>query len=133
MIQQGCLTACINMIRDEKASDVKKKTILMAAKLLLTTNPSMLTTPQQMGSIKSLIELVKDNKSTDLQQFEALLSLTNLGGFDNDLINRIVAERGISVLSYAMFSSNDIVRRAATEAMSNLVAASRCHGALPST
>ena len=125
MIQQGCLTACINMRRDVKASDIEKKIILMAehtiAKLLVTTNPSMLTTPQRMGSIKRLIELAKDNESTDLQQFEALLSLTNLGGFDDELKNRIVAERGISVLSYAMFSSHEMVRRAATEAMSNLV------------
>jgi hypothetical protein len=125
MIQQGCLTACINIIKDENASNVEKKIILMAehtiAKLLVTMNPSMLTTPQRMGSIKSLMELVKDNESTDLQQFEALLSLTNLGGFDDELKNRIVAERGISVLSYAMFSSHEMVRRAATEAMSNLV------------
>ena len=125
MIQQGCLTACIEMTKDENASNIEKEIIQKAehviAKLLVTTNPSMLTASQRMGSIRSLMHLVKDNESSDLQQFEALLSITNLGGFDNDLKNRIVAEKGISTLSYAMFSSHDLVRRAATEAMSNLV------------
>merc|ERR1712071_577723 len=35
--------------------------------------------------------------------------------------HRIVSEKGISILNYAMFSDHDMVRRAATEAMSNLV------------
>lgn len=74
-----------------------------------------------MGSVQPLIHLVKDNDASDLQRFEALLSLTNLAGFDDEAKNRIVSEKGISVLSYAMFSDHEMVRRAATEAMSNLV------------
>ena len=73
-----------------------------------------------MGSVQPLIELVKDNDSSDLQKFESLLSLTNLAGCNDETKQRIVAERGISVLSYAMFSDHEMVRRAATEAMSNL-------------
>lgn len=67
------------------------------------------------------MQLIKNSKSTDLQQFEALLSITNLASYDNDTKNKIISERGISVLSYAMFSSHEMVRRAATESMSNLV------------
>jgi len=67
------------------------------------------------------MQLIKDTKSTDLQQFEALLSVTNLASYDDETKNKIIAERGIAVLSYAMFSSHEMVRRAATEAMSNLV------------
>ncbi len=74
-----------------------------------------------MGSIKPLIQLVRDNEATDLQTFESLLSLTNLAGYDDETKQRIVSESGISVLSYAMFSDHEMVRRAATEAMSNLV------------
>ena len=91
------------------------------AKLLVTTNPNLLTTSQRMGSIKPLIHLVKDNESTDLQQFESLLSLTNLASVDDESKNKIVTEKGISVLHLAMFSDHEMVRRAATEAMSNLL------------
>ena len=90
-------------------------------KLLVTTNPALLTVSQRIGSIQPLIQLVKDNDSTDLQKFEALLSLTNLAGFDDETKQRIVSERGISVFSYAMFSDHLMVRKAATEAMSNMV------------
>ncbi len=90
-------------------------------KLLVTTNPALLSTSQRMGSVQPLIQLIKDNDSSDLQRFEALLSVTNLAGFDDETKNRIVAEQGLSVLSYTMFSDHEMVRRAATEAMSNLV------------
>lgn len=124
MIQQGCLSACIEITRDSTHSDTEKTSIRQVhhciAKLLVTTNPSLLTVSQRMGSIRPLIQLVKDNESSDLQKFEALMSLTNLGSIDNETKNRIVSERGIAVFSYAMFSNHEMVRQAATEAMCNL-------------
>ena len=87
----------------------------------MTANPVLLIASQRMGSVKPLIQLVKDNEATDLQTFESLLSLTNLAGYDDETKQRIVSEKGISVLGYAMFSDHEMVRRAATEAMSNLV------------
>jgi len=74
-----------------------------------------------MGSIKPLVQLIRDNDATDLQQFEALLAITNLASADDESKSRIVAEKGISTLSYAMFSDHEMVQRAGTEAMCNLV------------
>ena len=74
-----------------------------------------------MGSIKPLVQLVRDHEASELAQFEALLSLTNLASTGDETRSRIVAERGISVLGHAMFSDHPMVRTAATEAMSNLV------------
>jgi len=74
-----------------------------------------------MGSIKPLIHLVKDNESTDLQRFESLLALTNLASVDDETKSKIVSEKGIHVFHLAMFSDHNMVRRAATEAMSNLL------------
>jgi len=125
MVQQGCLSACIQMTKGKNPSEAEEKALRQAqhcvGKLLVTTNPGLLTTSQRMGSIQPLMQLIKDTKSTDLQQFEALLSVTNLASYDDETKNKIIAERGIAVLSYAMFSSHEMVRRAATEAMSNLV------------
>lgn len=91
------------------------------AKILVTTNPSLLNSSQCMGSIKPLISLVRDTESSDLQRFEALLSLTNLASHSDSTKQRIISEKGIGALSYAMFSSHELVRKAATEAMTNLV------------
>lgn len=91
------------------------------AKLLVTTNPSILTVSQRSGSIGPLIKLVKDNEALDLMHFEALLSLTNIAGFDDETKNRIIAQKGLPVISYAMFSDHELVRQSATECLCNMV------------
>lgn len=149
MIQQGCLSACIKL--NQRPSDgsssssapssssknhstssstagfsIEQKKLMRnaqhtIAKLLVTTNPNSLTTSQCMGSIQPLLQLIKDSDSSDLQTFEALLSLTNVASLNDSTKQHIVSEKGISILSYAMFSDHTLVRRAATECMSNLV------------
>jgi len=125
MVQQGCLSACLKVEQGESPSETGKKILNLArhsvAKMLVSMNPSLLTVSQRMGCVRPLIQLIRDNESSDLAQFEALLAITNLGSMDEETKNRIVAERGISVLGYGMFSDHELVRRAATEAMSNLV------------
>jgi hypothetical protein len=127
MIQQGVLTSCIKQAKDESPTetDTMKQVIRFArhtiAKMLITTNPSLLTSAQRLGSIKPLIQLIRDAKGSDLEQFEALLALTNIASSGEDAKNRIVAERGIAALHYAMFSDHEMVRRSSTEAMCNLI------------
>ena len=76
---------------------------------------------QRSGSVGPLLKLIKDNDAMDLMHFEALMSITNLAGFDNETKNRVVAQKGIPTLSYAMFSDHEMVRQAATEALCNMV------------
>ncbi|KAG7364405.1 tetratricopeptide repeat protein [Nitzschia inconspicua] len=126
MIQQGVLSGLIKLEKEEQnPSDVRKKIIKnirhCMAKLLVTTNPGLLTSAQSMGAIKPLIQLVRQIDSNDLQRFEALLSLTNLGSMGDNTKSKIVGEKGLSTLKYAMFSDNPLVKKAATECMCNLV------------
>jgi hypothetical protein len=127
MIQQGVLSSCIQLEKAESPTEteVMKKVIRVArhciAKLLITTNPSLLTSAQTLGSVRPLISLVRDIKASDLQHFEALLAMTNIASSGDDAKQRIVSEKGISSLHFAMFSDHELVRRAATEAMCNLV------------
>ncbi|MEL7342094.1 MAG: hypothetical protein AAGM67_16550, partial [Bacteroidota bacterium] len=127
LIQQGILSACIKVEKNEgpTETDTMKKVIRLArhtiAKMLVSTNPSLLTSAQRLGSIRPLVRLVRDIKASDLQQFEALLAATNLASSGEDAQNRIVSEKGIGAFHYAMFSDHHLVRRAATEAMCNLV------------
>ena len=125
MIQQGCLTTCLQLDKGEKPNETEQKILRQArgciAKLLITINPSILTVSQRSGSIGPLLKLVKDNDATDLMHFESLLSLTNLAGFSDETKNRVVAQKGISILSYAMFSEHEMVRQAATEALLNMI------------
>lgn len=125
MIQQGALTACIKVDHDSNPTDLMKTIIRNArhciAKMLVTMNPSHLTSAQCMGSIKPLIQLTRDVEASDLQQFEALMALTNIGASGDEKKSKIVAESGIASLHYAMFSQHHLIRKASTEAMCNLV------------
>eukprot|EP00529_Nitzschia_sp_RCC80_P003090 CAMPEP_0113470666 /NCGR_PEP_ID=MMETSP0014_2-20120614/16565_1 /TAXON_ID=2857 /ORGANISM="Nitzschia sp." /LENGTH=1084 /DNA_ID=CAMNT_0000363247 /DNA_START=134 /DNA_END=3385 /DNA_ORIENTATION=+ /assembly_acc=CAM_ASM_000159 len=126
MIQQGVLTALIKLEQDEiNPSETRKKIIRNTrhcmAKLLVTTNPSLLTSAQSMGAIKPLIQLVRDVHSNDLQKFEALLSLTNIASMNDSTKNKIAAEKGVSSIKFAMFSDHPMVKKAATECLCNMV------------
>jgi hypothetical protein len=125
LIQQGVLSACIKIEEVENPSDTKKNSLRQsrqcAARLLVTTNPSILTTSQRIGSIKPLLQLIRDSDASDLQHFEALLAITNVASTGNDAKERIVSEKGIAALGYEMFSDHEMVRRAGTEALCNLV------------
>lgn len=110
----------------EQASEKRKLIIRHArhciSKLLVTTNPNLLTNSQRLGSILPLLKLVNDHDASDLCKFEALLSITNLGSVQGmETKNKIVNSKGLNILNYAMFSDHEMVRRAATEAISNLV------------
>merc|ERR1712127_788568 len=126
MIQQGVLSALIRLEKNEKnPSDIRKKIIRSIrhcmAKLLVTINPSLLTSAQSMGAIKPLLQLVREIDSNDLQKFEALLSLTNLVSMGDNTKNKIASEKGIPCLKYAMFSDHPLVKKAATECLCNMV------------
>eukprot|EP00752_Nemacystus_decipiens_P003774 g3475.t1 len=134
IVQQGGLALLINMASVPKASKDKdckeqdeekgKGCRLEArhaiAKTLVTTNPNLLTEAQNMGSVPALIAMCRDHESLNLQQFEGLMALTNLASLDN-VKSRIVAEKGISCFQYLQFSDHELVRRAATEALCNLL------------
>lgn len=126
MIQQGVLSKLIKIEKEEKnPSEVRKKILRnlrhCIGKMLVTTNPSLLTSAQRMGAIKPLIQLVREVGSSDLQQFEALMALTNIASVGDDTKNKIVAERGLAAFKFAMFSEHEMVKQAATEAMVNMV------------
>jgi len=126
MIQQGVLSRMIKLEKEEKTpSEVRKKVIRSIrhciARMLITTNPGLLTSAQKMGSIKPLIQLIKEIESTEYQKFEALLSLTNIAASGDDTKNKIAAESGLATLKFAMFSDHEMVKQAATECLCNMV------------
>jgi len=103
---------------------VKKAARLEAAhavaKTLVTTNPHLLTEHQRLGAVKPLLMLCRDGDATNLQQFECLLSLTNVLSCGEPEHNKFIAEKGISTVHYLVFSEHLMVRRAATETLCNL-------------
>ncbi|KAJ3013886.1 UNVERIFIED_CONTAM: hypothetical protein HDU68_000509 [Siphonaria sp. JEL0065] len=92
------------------------------AKIAITTDPSIAFKPisRALDIIRPLIHLLNNDSST-LQQFEGLMALTNLASYDDDVRTRIVNTQGVKAMEYLQFSENNMVRRAATEALCNMM------------
>jgi hypothetical protein len=81
----------------------------------------MLSDRQRLAPINGLLWLCRHPKSTNLQQFESLLALTNLASYEEDCVEAIVGNQGLKCLLSLQFSEHNLVRRAATEALCNMV------------
>ena len=90
------------------------------AKIGITTNPELAFPGQRMLEVvRPLCAVLKSQKG--LQQFEGLMALTNLCAVSEDVRKRIVKEKGIQQIETLMFEEHELIRRAATEAMCNMV------------
>ena len=114
----------------EPATQVDETTLpaLQAlAKLTITTSPFALFGPSPTASftaIRPLALLLLHDSSTLLQQFEALMGLTNLASLGPELADRIAAVEAGKVVRRTeelMLEENKLVKRAATELVCNLL------------
>ncbi|XP_060035464.1 protein unc-45 homolog A isoform X2 [Erinaceus europaeus] len=90
------------------------------AKLTITSNPEMTFPGERVYEVvRPLVSLLHLNCS-GLQNFEALMALTNLAGISERLRQKILKEKAVPMIEGYMFEEHEMIRRAATECMSNL-------------
>ncbi|KFO09526.1 Protein unc-45 B, partial [Balearica regulorum gibbericeps] len=88
------------------------------AKIAAISNPDMAFPGERVYEVvRPLVSLLKDG----LQNYEALLGLTNFSGRSDKLRMKIVKERALPDIENYMFENHDQLRQAATECMCNLV------------
>ncbi|KAJ7389086.1 hypothetical protein OS493_033669 [Desmophyllum pertusum] len=75
---------------------------------------------RSFGLIRPLLMLLHPSK-TGLQQFESLMALTNLAQMNDEVRRHIVKEKGFPLIESLMFDEYDMIKRAATECMCNMV------------
>ena len=70
--------------------------------------------------VRPVLKLLK-TENTALENFEALMALTNLAGVGEHVRKRILKEDGFAHIEQYMYEEHTMLRRAATECMCNLV------------
>jgi len=91
------------------------------AKITITTNPEIAFPGQRMLElVRPIIKLLKI-ECTALENFEALMALTNLASINETVRKRILKEDGFSNIEQYMFDEHPQLKRAAVECMCNLV------------
>lgn len=119
IIQQGGAKILVTLAH----SNTDKGKLIAAhalAKLGITSDPKLAFPGQRsLEVVRPLVSLLSADHG--LQQFEGLMALTNLASMSDDVRRRILKEGGVSRMESLMFEEHEMIRRAATEAMCNMI------------
>lgn len=96
------------------------------AKIGITNDPRLAFPGQRsLEVIRPLVQLLKSESG--LQNFEGLMALTNLAAMNDDVRRRIVKEGGVPLMESLMFEEHELIRRASTEVLCNLISLPEVH------
>ncbi|XP_064839686.1 protein unc-45 homolog B-like isoform X3 [Oncorhynchus masou masou] len=91
------------------------------AKIAAVSNPEIAFPGERIYEVvRPLVSLLHPERD-GVQNYEALLSLTNLAGLNDKLRVKILKEKALPEIEQYMFEDHDHIRQAATECMCNLV------------
>ncbi|XP_058799636.1 protein unc-45 homolog B [Phymastichus coffea] len=120
VVQQGGAKALLPLALD--GTDKGKKQASQAlARLGITINPEVAFPGQRIYEvIRPLINLLQP-ECTALENFEAMMALCNLAGTNDNVRKRILKEGGFLKIETYMYEEHDMLRKAATQCINNLV------------
>ncbi|XP_046282976.1 protein unc-45 homolog B isoform X2 [Marmota monax] len=105
-----------------EGTDVGKvKAAHALAKIAAVSNPDIAFPGERVYEVVRPLVGLLDTQRDGLQNYEALLGLTNLSGRSDKLRQKIFKERALPDIENYMFENHDQLRQAATECMCNMV------------
>ncbi|CAL8291537.1 unnamed protein product [Boreogadus saida] len=120
VVAQGGGKALIPLASDNTVIG-KVKSAQALAKITITSNPEIAFPGERIYEVvRPLISLLS-LECTLLQNFEALMALTNLAGISERLRQKMIQEKAVPKMEGYMFEEHELVRAAATECMCNMV------------
>ncbi|XP_007935498.1 protein unc-45 homolog B [Orycteropus afer afer] len=106
-----------------EGTDVGKvKAAHALAKIAAVSNPDIAFPGERVYEVVRPLVRLLDTERDGLQNYEALLGLTNLSGRSDKLRQKIIKEKALPDIENYMFENHDQLRQAATECMCNMVA-----------
>ena len=137
LLQCGCSRALITIIRSllpaattpvNQVDESILGAIQALAKFSITASPLHVFGPDQgstLDAIRPFSILLLHPSSSLLQQFEALMALTNLSSTSPEASTRISKSEGLmNKVEFMLLDDNQLVQRASTELICNLIAGS---------
>ncbi|XP_057572983.1 protein unc-45 homolog B isoform X2 [Hippopotamus amphibius kiboko] len=105
-----------------EGTDVGKvKAAHALAKIAAVSNPDIAFPGERVYEVVRPLVSLLDTQRDGLQNYEALLGLTNLSGRSEKLRQKIFKEKALPDIENYMFENHDQLRQAATECMCNMV------------
>lgn len=120
VVQQGGAKALLPLAL-EGTEKGKKQASQALARLGITINPEAAFPGQRiMEVIRPFLNLLNPECSA-LENFEALMALCNLAGANDSIRKHILKEGGFQKIEAYMYEDHDMLRRAATQVINNLI------------
>ncbi|XP_028967404.1 protein unc-45 homolog B [Galendromus occidentalis] len=119
VVQQGG-ARCLLQLTQNNTAPGKVIAAQALARIGITINPEIAFPGQRAyDAVKPLMDLL-DASNTGLQNFEALMALTNLAAVSDSVRKRIVKD-GLNPIEHYVFEDHEQLRRAATQCLLNLM------------
>lgn len=120
VVQQGGAKALLPMALEGTEKGIRQAAQALA-RIGITMNPEVAFPGQRnVEVIRPLLTLLHPECSA-LENFEALLALCNLAGLNETVRSRIIKEQGVAKIESYMFEDHEMLRRAATQVITNLI------------
>lgn len=120
VVQQGGAKVLLPMALEGTVKG-KKQASQALARIGITINPEVAFPGQRcVEVIRPLLSLLHPECNA-LENFEALMALCNLAGVNETTRTRIIKEGGVQKVESYMYEEHQMLRRAATQVMTNLI------------
>ena len=125
VVQQGIVGMCCKIANGlpphaNAFTSTRLSAAHVVARTCITTNPNLLPTHTRLDTIKPLLMILTHKDSLQIQQFEALLSLTNVLSVGIEEQDKFSSNKGVYIVHNHMYSENLMIRRAAVEVFCNM-------------
>ena len=121
VVSSGGARALLNMALEKNTAKGKLQAGQALARIGITMNPEVAFPGQRSVEVVRPIMELLHIECNALQNFEALMALTNLSTVSESIRNRIMKDCGLSKIENYMFEEHEMLRRAATECVNNLI------------
>ncbi|KAG8191985.1 hypothetical protein JTE90_002255 [Oedothorax gibbosus] len=120
VVQQGGAKVLVNLALE--GTDKGKLTAAQAlSRIAITINPEVAFPGQRCAEVVRPIMALLHPDCKGLQNFEALMALTNLAQVSPSVRQRILKDAGITKVEEYMYEDHEMLRRAATQCIANLM------------
>jgi hypothetical protein len=121
MVQAGLHNVLLAYAQGHPDPAVQTRGAHALARIAIKANPNTAFAGQKAYElVRPLLALA--HASHELQQFEAVLALTNLASMDDARVrDAIVAQKGLDLLQQLQTDDNPMIQRAATEGLCNML------------
>ncbi|XP_067141950.1 LOW QUALITY PROTEIN: protein unc-45 homolog B-like [Centruroides vittatus] len=120
VVQQGGTKALLSLAL-EGTQTGKKEAAQALARIGITINPQVAFPGQRCLEVVRPLRDLLNPECSGLQNFEALLALTNLAQADEDVRSQIVKDHGMSEIDQYMYETHEELKRAAVQCTANII------------